>query len=154
MTAGVFKVTDKFRLEFAKGAIDWENDTFIDVLLDDTHTFARTNGLFSNISGDEVASGGDYARQTQAGGSVTQVGTKMVFSSDEANFGAQVDITAKFHAKVRAANGATLQSTDIVVGVRDLNTDSPGTDPVSSDDGPFISRPDPTDGWFYLAQPA
>lgn len=154
MSAGSFKTTDKFRLEFAKGTVDFDTDVFFHVLLTASHTFARSNGLFSNISGNEVAGGGDYARLAMAGATVANVSGKIVFKSNEANFGAQVDIAAKFHAIVHAANGTSLQSTDIVVGMRDLNTEAPGTDGVSSDDGPFISRPHATDGWFYIDVPA
>lgn len=152
MAAGVFKVTDKFREEFLKGTIDMDNDSFVHVLLDATHTFARTNGVFSSIVGDEVADA-DYARQDATGAAVAASGTKWCWTTDEADFGAIVTITAKFHAIVRKAGGS-LTGTDWVVGIRDLNTDSPGTDPVSSVDGPFISRPHATDGWFYIPQPA
>jgi hypothetical protein len=153
MAAGVFKVTDNFREKMGDSTIDWENDTFFHVLLGAGHTFARSNGLFSNISGDEIADG-DYARQEMTGGAVSLSSGKVVFTSGDANFGAQVDITAKFHAIVRAANGASVQASDIVVGMRDLNIDGGGTDPAASDDGPFISRPHATDGWFYIPQPA
>jgi hypothetical protein len=152
MAAGPFKVTDKFREALLKHQIDLVSGTFKHVLLDATHTFARTNGLLSNIVGDEVADA-DYARQALTGAAVAASGTKWCWTSDEADFGSVVDITAKFHAIVHQAGGS-LTGTDIVVGMRDLNTDSPGTDPVSSDDGPFISRPHATDGWFYLPQPA
>ncbi len=152
MAAGPFKVTDKFREAHMKHQIDLVGGSFVHVLLDATHTFARTNGLFSNIVGDEVADA-DYARQDASGMAVVASGTKWCWTTDEADFGATVDITAKFHAIVHKAGGA-LAGSDIVVGMRDLNTDSPGTDPVSSDDGPFISRPHVTDGWWYLPQPA
>ncbi len=90
--------------------------------------------------------GGDYARATLTNVAVSRSGTTVKFTSDPADFGAEVTLTAKWLVIFDDTHAS-----DALLGYVDLNT---GGGSAASTDGPFKLTPDPTDGWFTLAPAA
>ena len=81
---------------------------------------------------------------------VNGAGTACYLDSDDANFGAQVDISAKYLVCV-AGNAAALLGTDPVIFYVDLNTGQAVN--VASVYGQFLQSPDAL-GWLNIAQAA
>lgn len=58
-------VSNEFKFELGKGAIDFSSDTFKAMLMDTSFTYNQdTHGTVSDVSSDEITSAGGYARET------------------------------------------------------------------------------------------
>lgn len=150
MAAGNFVFYGSFFEFLAKGLLDLDGGHTLKAMLlqssytpdDDSHT------VVADISASEVSSGTypDYARVTLTTPSVTRTGMVSVFTTDPADFGSTVDITAGFIALYDDTHAS-----DALIGYADLNS---GGATVSSVDGPFVVSPHATNGWGTFGPPA
>lgn len=133
------------------GGTPWNDGTanFAFILLTEAYTFDAADTEYSHVSANEVVDV-DYAPIAVASRTLTQSTTKTQFSSNHADFGTNVTISAKWLVCI-AGNAASLGATDKIIFSLDLdNTSSSATIDKSND--AFIVRPNQSTGWFYLEQ--
>lgn len=136
MASGTFTFYHQGKLNNHDGVIDVVNDTIVCVLLAAAYTpDAAAHATYADISANEIADA-DYAPEvvTNIASTIDGSGTVLV-DSDDISFGNPVTIEAKYAAFVQRA-GASLASTDRLLGYVDLNTDS-GTATVQSTSSAF-----------------
>jgi len=64
--AVVKKVSRRFLKELGLGTIDFTSDVFKVILMDDTFTFdAENDGVYTDVSGDELATGNGYTQKDE-----------------------------------------------------------------------------------------
>ena len=146
MAAGALVFFGAALENIAKGLIDLDGHTFKALLTSASYTpDAAAHDALADVT-NELAGGGDYARATLSGVSVSRSGTTVKFTSDAIDFGDEVTISGKYC--VIYDDDA---SGDLLLGYVDLNTSG---GPAASTAGPFRLSPDPSDGWFTLAPAA
>ncbi len=151
MAAGNFVFYGAFFENLAKGIIDLDGHTIKAMLMGSGYTpDDDTDAVVADISANEVNAGTfpDYARVTLTTVSVTRTGMVTTFTSDPADFGATVDITAAY---IVLYDDTPTSPADPLIGYADLNT---GGATVSSVDGPFEVSPHATNGWGTFGPPA
>ena len=74
MASGIY---DRFKANLMNKVLDLEADTIIVILLDDSHSFTTTHNNLTDVSANELATGGGYTQQDKELGSkaVTQAAT-------------------------------------------------------------------------------
>jgi len=140
MAVGEFTFTDPGFLAVRKGTIDLENDTIVAVLIDNAHTPSVVNdNEWSDISANECASA-DYTASFAEGHVVTGLTWSQTSSrnfkldANDLDFGNTATIEGRYIYLLKRA-GASLASTDLIVGYMDLNDG--GSANVSSTNGNF-----------------
>jgi hypothetical protein len=99
MSAGNYTFYNNFRDALAKADVDLNTNSFKALLLTSSYTpNVATQSVLADITSNEVAGGGDYARITLANVQVTQAGAVVTFDSDDLSWGTNVTITAKYVA--------------------------------------------------------
>lgn len=146
MAAGDFTLYGAAIEGIAKGLIDLDGHTFRALLTTSSYTPDVDADVDISDITNEVAGGGDYARQTLTTVSVTRSGTTVKFTSDPIDFGSAVTITAKWLVIYDDTHAS-----DALLGFVDLNT---GGGSATSSNGPFDLTPDGTNGWFTIAPAA
>lgn len=148
MAAGNFIVYDAAKENLLKGAMNLSSDNFNVILVSGSYSPAvTTDATYANVSADEVTGTGYTA------GGVTLASDALSLSSGTVSFGtAQASwpnstITAAYAVVVHRA-GASLASTDLLLGYYALNTASAGAT-ISSTDGAFTVGP-AASNWLTL----
>ena len=128
------------------GTINWGTATHVAAILC-TATYAPdlTHATYSNIT-NEVATGEgeDYEPKAVGNRAIARDGDYVQFTSDPANFGAEVTIAAQYLVLV-VGDPANLLSTDPVIGYVDFG------ETKSSTSAPFTYTPAAT-GWFRVSR--
>ena len=101
-------IYDKFTIKAGDNTIDMDGDTFHAVLLADTYTPSSTHGVYTDISSDELATGGGYTNggQALAGVPWAETGGVTKFDAGDVSWAAST-ITARYMAIM--SNTATLK---------------------------------------------
>lgn len=129
MAFGPFTWTDPGLLAVLKQTIDVENDTIVGVLVDVAHTPSVVNdNEYSDISANECTDTDyttSYAEGITIAGLTWSNPSSGVFMLDatDVDFGAAVTIGARYLYLLKRA-GASLVSTDLILGYVDLNVGS------------------------------
>lgn len=130
-------------------AINLLSDTVNIILVASTYTPSIGHLTYSDLGGNEIATGGNY---TQGG---LTLGTKSIaidstnhrayFTSAQAQW-TSATITAAFAVvlKKTTGSGSAPGSTDPLIGVYDFGGNK------SSSNGNYTLQPDSTDGWLYI----
>lgn len=122
MTVGVFTLTNHGKRDWMKGVIDPDDDTLVGVLVDNAHTAAVTDSTYADISADECTDT-DYSPVVLANVSITGDTGTIKLDADIVSYGTEVTIAARTIYAVRRA-GASLVSTDLILGYMDLHTET------------------------------
>lgn len=137
MAGGNFTLLSPAALGLGEGKFNFGSDSYVVVLLNSSYTpNENTDATWANLSAYEIATGNGYTQ-----GGVALGGVAWATSSGNTTLSAysvqwtSSTLTAKYAAIVRKA-GASLQSTDLVVGFADLNNAGGGAT-VSSVNGTF-----------------
>lgn len=104
------------------GQVDWVADNIQAVLLTAAYTPDVTHSTWANLSANH-ASGTNYAPKDLTNKTVVRTGATILWDCDDINFGSAVTVTAKYMAIVKRA-GASLASTDVLIGYVDLDNAS------------------------------
>jgi len=129
---------------------NWESNTHYAMLLDSAYVPDAAHHTRASLDGNEIGDA-DYAKQDLSGEAVVDNASpadgQVNCTSDNITFGNPVTISALYLAILEGTVAGTA-SGDRVVGVVQLNTDSPLVVPASTT-GPFTINA-PTDGWFTV----
>lgn len=98
MPAGPFEIYHNALLQFEQNSIKWDGNANVKcMMLTQAYTpNLATDQFVAGIVANEVAGGGDYARQTLANLATTLVGGKTRNDCDDWSFGATVTISGKY----------------------------------------------------------
>lgn len=105
-TAGLLALCDS--------TVDWASDGIYAVLLNG-YSFSDAHDEYSDVSGDELAGGGDYAPVALGGKTVSIVGGKVRFDANDVSFGDPVDIGPADGVAYLVGNAASPQATDLLL---------------------------------------
>jgi hypothetical protein len=131
MAAGAWQVYETARERLMDGSYDLDNDTFICLLLSNSHTpNLDTHVNLADISGDEITDT-DYSRVTLTSVTWDETNGTVTFDADDIDFGTSVDITARYAAIFDDTHGS-----DGLLCYSDLNDG--GSTAVSSTQGTFL----------------
>ena len=106
-------------------------------LVSTAYTPDRNHEIFSDISANEVSTGGDYERVQMNTLTVSTAitGGRVTVDCADVSFGASVTISAKYMVGVASlTNGLNPASSDLLIGYVDLNSVG---DAIASAAGPF-----------------
>ncbi|BBK44118.1 hypothetical protein STVA_41380 [Allostella vacuolata] len=145
MAAGAFVYHAAALGALATKKIDLEADEFFMLLTTSDYVPDDEADIDLDDVTDEL-SGGDYARETLTSVSATLTGKTVVWTSAPADFGAEVDIAAKYGVII---NNTTTPK--YIMGHVDLNS-SGGS--ATSTAGPFKVSPHATNGWWRHRPPS
>jgi len=136
---------------FTAGGTWWDDATRASafVLVKDSLSISGTLSTYGDIAGHEVTDP-DYAPIPCANRTVTRQSGVLYFSSDAADFGSTVTITAKYLVCLYG-DSANLSGTDPLLWYVDLNTGS-GSVQVQSALFRVTPAQTPVAHWFYLQQ--
>jgi hypothetical protein len=123
MAAGTFTQEDAFRLELYEGDFNFATDTYVGILVTAAKTPApATDKTYADVSADEEATGNGYTvggevititAPSESGGVVTITSSAPTWASYSGS--------ARYLYILKRA-GASLASTDLIVGHVDLDT--------------------------------
>ncbi|GHF18176.1 hypothetical protein GCM10017044_10860 [Kordiimonas sediminis] len=151
MTVGSFQVFDKTLEAMLLGTLgSLDGAVLSGVLLGASYSPDVTlHATYADIVALEI-SGGDYAQSAVSSAAVTDLLDGVGFSTADVSFGSAVTISGAKYLALVVGSAGLLQNTDRILGVQDLNTDSPVAT-VASTNGEFTVQT-PVGGWFVLAR--
>lgn len=144
MAIGKTQMYHRGWLKILDRTIDWVNDDIRALLLVGTHTIdLDTHEFVSDISGDEVAGGGDYNRlpASIATKAFSRATGEVRFDGGIADFGDPVTITAGFLVFYKHNASDNAAALLFIVDLDEAAQD------VSSTNGKFQISPHATRGW-------
>ena len=148
MSVGTFELFDE-TLEAMVTGTGLDGATVAAVLTGASYTpDVTTHATFADIT-DEL-SGGDYAQVSVTGAAITDETDGIAFTTDDISFGSSVTISDAKYLVLVVGSAGSLNASDKVIGVQDLDTTS-DTDTVSSISGEFTVQT-PASGWFTISR--
>lgn len=131
MSAGAFTFYNSAKKDILDGTTDLDNDTIIGILVTDGYTPSATHSTYADVSSSECTDG-DYTPQELTTKAFSEASGTVTYDGDDLVYGTSVTITAKYMMLVRRA-GASLASTDLLVGYVDLDTGGGAVGSIASD---------------------
>ena len=151
MSASAYTVYSHFMDKVATKNVNLNADTFFMVLLTNSYTPAvSTDTLWSDISANEVGTGSGY---TAGGQAVTGVSCTLTSNTETFTFTtpswATFSATFRYLAIVRAANGSSVQSTDMLV----CYCDATGGGSITGGGGTFTAPTNASGAFTFTHSP-
>lgn len=125
------------------GTMDMDGDTFKMILLDNSHSFAATNTLLTEVNTNEVANGNGYTTGGATLANVTWAHTTgtVKFDSDDVTWSASGGSITAYHGVIY--DDTVVSPADALC--IDINFDGVQT---ASDGNTFTVAPNASNGWF------